>query len=292
MRGTEPRVRVVADAGALAAAAAEVFADRAERAMEDRGEFRVALPGGRSVRGMLERLAASPFADAIEWSRVIVFFSDERAVPAADPESNHRLVTEALLTPLGQRAPRCERMRGEVADLAAEAHDYAALLEEPLDLVVLGLGEDGHVASLFPSSPLLGEMQARVAAVMDSPEASAAAAHAHAAHVARGAGAARARERDVEGGSGTRRARAERRGGGDARAAGARPACRMAARRRGGGAARARLTRLARKPEIREGRACIRRALLDSASRGYFLRLATFLRGFDATLPPPKMESR
>lgn len=170
VRGTEPRVRVVADAGALAAAAADVFADRAERAMEDRGEFRVALPGGRSVRGMLERLAAAPHADAIEWSRVIVFFSDERAVPATDPESNHRLVAEALLAPLGARAPRCERMRGEVADLAAEAHDYAALLEEPLDLVVLGLGEDGHVASLFPSSPLLGEMQARVAAVMDSPK--------------------------------------------------------------------------------------------------------------------------
>ncbi|MBI5168654.1 MAG: 6-phosphogluconolactonase [Candidatus Eisenbacteria bacterium] len=170
MRGSEPRVRVVADAPALAAAAADVFAERAERAIEDRGEFRVALPGGRSVRGMLERLAAPPLADTIEWPRVVVFFADERAVPPSHPDSNHRLVSEALLAPLGPLAPRCERMRGEVADLAAEAHDYAVLLEEPLDLVVLGLGEDGHVASLFPSSPLLGEMDSRVAAVMDSPK--------------------------------------------------------------------------------------------------------------------------
>ncbi|MFN8589473.1 MAG: 6-phosphogluconolactonase [Candidatus Eisenbacteria bacterium] len=166
----DPRVRVVPDAAALAAEAAALFAASADRAIAARGEFHCALPGGRSVRGMLGRLARAPFADTVNWKRVVIYFADERAVPPVHEASNYRLVREALLDPLGERAPRCERMRGEVADLAAEAHDYAALLEAPLDLVVLGLGEDGHVASLFPGSPLLGSTRERAAAVLDSPK--------------------------------------------------------------------------------------------------------------------------
>lgn len=164
------QVRVLGDAAALADAAAAAFADAAARAIQARGVFHVALPGGRSVRGMLDRLAREPLSSAVDWTRVILYFADERAVGPLNDDSNHRLVREALLEPLGERAPRCERLRGEVPDLAAEAHDYAALLEEGLDLIVLGLGEDGHVASLFPGSPLLAESRTRVAAVMDSPK--------------------------------------------------------------------------------------------------------------------------
>jgi 6-phosphogluconolactonase len=162
--------RVLADATALARAAAERFAARAGEAVAARGGFRVALPGGRSPRGMLEALASGPLRDAVRWDAVTILFADERALPPSDPESNYRLVREALLEPLGARAPRVERMPADAADLEAAAREYESLLERPLDLVVLGIGEDGHVASLFPGSPLVRESVRRVAAVTDSPK--------------------------------------------------------------------------------------------------------------------------
>ena len=162
--------RVVFDAGALAAAAAEVVVAHASRAIAARGAFRIAVPGGRSPRGMLAALAAAPPREALDWSRVTVLFADERALPPDDAESNYRLVREALLDPLGERAPRVVRMAADAADLEGAARDYEAELAQPLDLLVLGLGEDGHVASLFPGSPLLAERVRRVAAVTDSPK--------------------------------------------------------------------------------------------------------------------------
>jgi 6-phosphogluconolactonase len=161
--------RVVADADALAVAAAEVVAGHAAHALAARGAFRLAVPGGRSPRGMLAVLAASPHREALDWSRVTVLFADERAVPPGDPESNYRLVREALLDPLGERAPRVVRMPADRADLDEAAREYEAEVAEPLDLLVLGVGEDGHVASLFPGSALLAERVRRVAAVTDSP---------------------------------------------------------------------------------------------------------------------------
>jgi 6-phosphogluconolactonase len=163
-------LRVVADAGALALAAADAVVAHAARTLAARGAFRFAVPGGRSPRGMLAALAASPRREALDWSRITVLFADERALPPDDPESNFRLVREALLEPLGAGAPAVERMRAEAADLDAAAREYEPELAEPLDLVVLGIGEDGHVASLFPGSPLLRERERRVAAVTDSPK--------------------------------------------------------------------------------------------------------------------------
>jgi 6-phosphogluconolactonase len=119
---------------------------------------------------MLAALAAAPPGEAPDWSRVTVLFADERALPPGDPESNYRLVREALLDPLGARAPRVVRMAADSADLEGAAREYEAELALPLDLLVLGIGEDGHVASLFPGSALLGERVRRVAAVTDSPK--------------------------------------------------------------------------------------------------------------------------
>lgn len=167
MRGS---ARVVADGRALAEAAAEVVASHAARALAARGAFRFAVPGGRSPRGMLAALAAPPHGAAIDWMRITVLFADERAVPPDDPESNYRLVREALLDPLGRGAPRAVRMAADSPDLDAAARAYEAELADPLDLLVLGIGEDGHVASLFPGSPLLGERVRRIAAVFDSPK--------------------------------------------------------------------------------------------------------------------------
>lgn len=166
-----PRDRtVVADAAELGAAAAARVAAHALRALGERGAFRLAVPGGRTVAGMFAALAAPPHRDAIDWPRVTVFLADERAVPAAHADSNARCVHDALLAPLGARAPRIVRPAAEEPDLDAAAAAYAAVLVPALDLVVLGLGEDGHVASLFPGSALLAERTRRAAAVTGSPK--------------------------------------------------------------------------------------------------------------------------
>ncbi len=99
-----------------------------------------------------------------------MLFADERAVPPDDPQSNFRLVRERLLARVGIPAAHVHRMRAEAPDLEAAAREYEALLAEPLDVLVLGLGEDGHVASLFPGSPLLHERARHVGAVWDSPK--------------------------------------------------------------------------------------------------------------------------
>jgi 6-phosphogluconolactonase len=161
---------VLAGADALADAAADAVLAAARRAFAERGAFRLALPGGRTPRGMLERLASPPRASAIEWSGVTVLLADERALPPEDPERNSRLVEEALLAPLGSHAPRFLPMAAERADLESAAREYELWLEEPLDLLVLGIGEDGHVASLFPGSKLLTERERRAAVVLDSPK--------------------------------------------------------------------------------------------------------------------------
>ena len=162
--------RVVADADALALAAADAVVAQAATAIRARGAFRFAVPGGRTPRGMLASLAATDRADAPDWTRVTVLLADERALPSGDPERNDWLVRETLLAPLGGRAPRFVPMRAEDADLERAAQDYASELAVPLDLVVLGVGEDGHVASLFPGSPLFSDAARLVAVVRDSPK--------------------------------------------------------------------------------------------------------------------------
>ena len=163
-------VRVLADGSAVARAAADVVLDTGQRALAAHGTFRLALPGGRSGTALLDRLAGDPARDELDWPRCTLLFADERAVGPHAAEANYRLVRERLLDPLGDRAPAVRRMRGESADLAAAAREYDAELADAADLVVLGLGEDGHVASLFPGSPLLAERVRRVAVVLDSPK--------------------------------------------------------------------------------------------------------------------------
>ncbi|MEO5987760.1 MAG: 6-phosphogluconolactonase [Candidatus Eisenbacteria bacterium] len=165
-----PAPVVIPDEAMLFDAAARVVRDVGAKAISDHGDFRVAFPGGRTARALLERLAGEPFRTQIEWGRVMVLFADERAVPPDHAESNYRLVREALLDPLGAEAPLTRRMAADSPDLGQAARDYALELERPLDLVVLGVGEDGHIASLFPGSPLLLASEARVGAVFDSPK--------------------------------------------------------------------------------------------------------------------------
>lgn len=162
-------IHVFDDPSALARAAAETIADAAAGAIRERGRFDLGLSGGRTPEATYRALASAPLAARVEWTRVRVFFADERAVPPQDPASNFRLARETLIDPTRIPPANVHRMKGEYPDLAAAALEYEAHLSGPLDLLILGVGEDGHIASLFPGSPLVAETAQRVAAVADSP---------------------------------------------------------------------------------------------------------------------------
>ena len=159
------------DRDALAEAGAREFAGAASDAIRDHGVFRATLSGGSTPRAMHHVLASAPFAGSVDWSRVRFFWGDERCVPPDDERSNYRMAKETLLDPLGIPAESVFRMRGEDPPARAAA-DYARLLgrEFPrlarprMDLVYLGLGADGHTASLFPGSGALSERKGPVAA--------------------------------------------------------------------------------------------------------------------------------
>jgi 6-phosphogluconolactonase len=111
------------------------------------------------------RLAEPPFADRVPWDRTLVFFGDERCVPPDHPESNYRMAHEVLLRHVPVPSASVHRMKGERADSDAAARDYERHLPAALDLLLLGMGEDGHTASLFPHSPALAERTRRVVPV-------------------------------------------------------------------------------------------------------------------------------
>ena len=153
-------VRIYENPQELAAAAAEDFAGRAQRAISETGRFTVALAGGSTPKATYETLARD-YADSLDWSRVHVFFGDERTVPGDHADSNYRMADEALLShvPVGG----VYRMRGELpADGAADVYEeelksfFGTAGEPPtFDLVHLGIGGDGHTASLFPNTAAL-----------------------------------------------------------------------------------------------------------------------------------------
>jgi 6-phosphogluconolactonase len=144
--------------------AARLILDHARQAIADRGLFRLGLTGGRSPRAIHTALIAQ-VAD-LPWSKVQLTFGDERCVPPDHEDSNYRVAKETLIDPSGIPEGNVFRMRGEI-DPEAAAREYEAKLRafatrlgEPRyahDLLLLGLGEDGHTASLFPGSPALDE---------------------------------------------------------------------------------------------------------------------------------------
>jgi 6-phosphogluconolactonase len=161
-------VRVFPDAGAVAAAAARHFEERARSAVRDGGRFTVALSGGSTPRTLYELL--SQRAD-LPWSHTELCFGDERAVPPDDDSSNARMVHATLTRCDFVPKERVHRIRGELPAPAA-ARDYEQTLRalfpgQPLprfDLILLGLGSDGHTASLFPGTAALLENDAWVTA--------------------------------------------------------------------------------------------------------------------------------
>jgi len=157
---------VLATPAAVAAEAADGFVAAAREAIRHRGRFLVALSGGRTPHTAFHLLRAAPYVLQVAWDKVEILWSDERAVPPDDPASNYGAARESLLAHLpGLRPEAVHRMRGEAADLDQAARDYedelrrvagAAADEVPtLDLVWLGMGVDGHTASLCPGDDAL-----------------------------------------------------------------------------------------------------------------------------------------
>lgn len=168
-----PPVSVFPGRESLMTALAEHWIAAAARAMEARGRFCVALAGGSTPRGLYARLAGADFAGRVDWGRVYVFFGDERCVPPGDPQSNYRMAQDTLLTRVPLAPAHVQRLRGEdPPPAAAEAYELAlrrffGTEDGPpaFDLVLLGLGPDGHTASLFPGTPAPYERSRWVQAV-------------------------------------------------------------------------------------------------------------------------------
>ncbi len=159
----DAEVVIVPDPKALAHEAAERFAHLAREAAESRGRFGVALSGGSTPQALYRLLALEPYYSQVPWAQVHLFWADERSVPPDHPSSNYRLAYEALIAEVRIPTDNVHRIRGELApDAAARAYDRDLLrffggLQPRFDLVLLGLGSDGHTASLFPSSAALEE---------------------------------------------------------------------------------------------------------------------------------------
>jgi 6-phosphogluconolactonase len=168
-------VIVVDDPVALAAAAAEAIAECAVEAVDAHGRFTIALAGGLTPRITYERLAASPLRERIPWDHTWIFFGDERCVPPDHTDSNYRMAEQALLSKVPIPAKQIARIHGEAEDPEVAAREYGRHLTEVFqirrgelprfDLILLGLGVDGHTGSLFPGSPVLKEVFRPVAAV-------------------------------------------------------------------------------------------------------------------------------
>jgi 6-phosphogluconolactonase len=155
----------------VAKAGAERFLTYTQTAIHDHGLFSVALAGGNTPRRMYQLLASDSFKNEIKWNNVHLFFGDERCVPPDHPDSNYRLANEALISRVPIPAPNVHPMNGkggptENAKLyEEELRSFFAGREWPrFDLVLLGLGTDGHTASLFPRTPALRETRSWVAA--------------------------------------------------------------------------------------------------------------------------------
>jgi 6-phosphogluconolactonase len=157
------KITVYPDKESLISGAADFITGLAAQAIAARGRFTLALSGGNTPRPVYARLATAGYRDRIDWSKVQVFFGDERCVPPDDPQSNYLMVRTALLDQVPLPAGNIHRIRGEEAPEKAAA-DYANALQstfggdaaaggpppEGFDLVLLGMGDNGHTASLFP----------------------------------------------------------------------------------------------------------------------------------------------
>jgi 6-phosphogluconolactonase len=160
-------IRVAQDSVDWATEAASLTQEVGRQAVAERGLFLIALSGGRTPEQLYRRLASAPFRDQGDWTDTQFFFSDERCVSPDDPDSNFHLADQTLFRPLAIPRDHIHRMACEQVGSDAAARDYEGLLRTVtktptgawprLDLVLLGIGQDGHTASLFPGTDAVHE---------------------------------------------------------------------------------------------------------------------------------------
>ena len=160
MKSPKPNILISDNLELLSRAAAELFIEDSKQAVSQRGRFLVALSGGSTPMELYKLLAQSPYREQVDWTRVHVFWGDERCVPMEDLENNYRQARDVLLNQVSIPKENIHRVLSDLEPVAT-AEDYARVLKDfaspPLDwprfdLVLLGMGEDGHTASLFPGS--------------------------------------------------------------------------------------------------------------------------------------------
>jgi 6-phosphogluconolactonase len=165
---TNREVKILADANGIAQTAAAEFVEAAREAVRAKGSFSVALAGGSTPKALYGLLVSNPLLQTmVPWSKIQFFFGDERHVPPDDAESNFRMATEAMLGKAPIDPKQVHRIKGENPNAAEAAQEYEQDLrasfglkadELPsLDLVLLGMGPEGHTASLFPGTKALKE---------------------------------------------------------------------------------------------------------------------------------------
>jgi 6-phosphogluconolactonase len=161
--------RVLPTPAATAQAAAQLFTDAAVKAATTRGVARIAISGGTTPKAMFALLAdpAGAFLKQVPWDKIELYWVDERCVPPDNVESNYRMTNEVMLSKVPLSAERIHRMEGELEpDVAAARYESAirntfkleGAQTPTFDLVLLGMGDDGHTASLFPHTEALNEM--------------------------------------------------------------------------------------------------------------------------------------
>src|SRR5580693_5692677 len=165
---TNREVRTLPDANAIAQTAAAEFLDAAQQSVREKGSFSVALAGGSTPKALYNLLATNPLLQAkVPWSKIQFFFGDERHVPPDDRESNFRMVKESMFDRAPVEPKQVHRIHAENPNAAEAAEQYEAELREyfqlkagefpRFDLVLLGMGPEGHTASLFPGTKALKE---------------------------------------------------------------------------------------------------------------------------------------
>ena len=158
-----PTLRIFKDSESLSRAAAEIMIEAARQAIAKRGRFLVALSGGNTPMSLYRLLAQEPTRSQMDWSHIHVFWGDERCVPPDDPENSYGQAKQVFLDQVHIPAENVHRVAADL-EPAAATQDYACILSgfaeggQPFprfDFALMGMGEDGHTASLFPGSPVI-----------------------------------------------------------------------------------------------------------------------------------------
>lgn len=175
VKGRPVQLIQVSDAEALAGKACDEIISSAKESLKTRGRFCLAISGGHTPMRTFQWLSQSAEARGLDWERIHLFWVDERSVPPDDQNSNYRMASETFLKTMPIPAGNVHRMRGESKDLTQAAHEYEQVIREvfqlpagqipAFDLILLGMGENGHIASLMPNSYALFDTKDLVSTV-------------------------------------------------------------------------------------------------------------------------------